>query len=60
MQKSCPVCAAPGQDLVFKFECTNPECQNFVMQAPPPSEPQESDENDEEDEYGQEWMGCSD
>jgi hypothetical protein len=31
MLKTCPVCAAPGEDLAFTFECTNPDCQNFVL-----------------------------
>jgi hypothetical protein len=31
MLKNCPICGAPGDDLVFKFECTNPDCQNYVL-----------------------------
>jgi hypothetical protein len=30
MSKNCPVCGASGDDLVFTFACTNPECQNFA------------------------------
>jgi hypothetical protein len=25
----CPVCGAIGEDLIFKFYCSNPHCQNF-------------------------------
>jgi len=26
----CPVCGTTGEDLIFKFYCTNPTCQNYV------------------------------
>lgn len=40
MQTRCPLCAARGVDLVFKFECSNPECRNFVpnLKSPFPEE----------------------
>lgn len=25
----CPICSAKGEDLVFKFYCSNPTCQNY-------------------------------
>ena len=25
----CPICSAVGEDLVFKFYCSNLNCQNF-------------------------------
>lgn len=58
MQKRCPVCAAPGEDLVFKFECTNRECQNFAGQEQT-SEPGEPEEDDSEDHW-MEWMAWAD
>jgi hypothetical protein len=36
MLRSCPVCGAPGDDLVFAFECSNPACQNYSPTAHPP------------------------
>ena len=36
MLRSCLVCGAPGDDLVFKFECSNPDCQNYAPTARPP------------------------
>jgi len=53
MLKTCPVCAAPGEDLAFSFECTNPDCQNFVMG------PQERDQPEcdlDQDDFGPGWM----
>jgi hypothetical protein len=63
VKKTCPVCAAPGDDLVFTFECTNPECQNFMPRSEQESEPQEGEpqESDSElDEYGSDWTAWSD
>ena len=25
----CPVCGSNGEDLIFKFYCSNPNCQNY-------------------------------
>lgn len=30
--KKCPICGHIGIDLVFVFECSNSECQNYVSQ----------------------------
>ena len=58
MQKTCPVCVAPGKDLAFTFECTNPDCQNFVM-GPPESDQSEIDQDPDDIFSG--WMfGASD
>lgn len=29
----CPICGSHDEDLVFKFWCCNPHCQNFNRQA---------------------------
>lgn len=56
MLKNCPICAAPGDDLVFKFECTNPDCQNFVFVAHNDAH-WESEHDDDDTESSWPWGG---
>ena len=60
MQKTCPVCAAPGEDLVFTFECTNPNCQNFVLRSQERDSPENDDNDTETDPYSADWAVWSD
>lgn len=55
VKKTCPVCAAPGEDLVFKFECTNPDCQNFVKRSQE-SDSQEDETDPDLDDSSLDWM----
>jgi hypothetical protein len=64
VKKTCPICASPGEDLVFKFECTNPECQNYVKRSQSQSQERESKESEETgsdlDDPTLDWMISSD
>jgi len=60
VQKTCPVCAAPGDDLVFTFECTNPDCQNFVIRSQERDAPESDDNDTETDPYSTDWAVWSD
>jgi len=33
---NCPLCGSPGDDLVFKFYCSNGKCVNFVSSVKDP------------------------
>lgn len=34
MESKCPLCGSSGDDLIFKFYCSNKDCANFVPEKP--------------------------